>query len=83
MALSVEQMDRLATQYEIWGLDRVRRELERGDRDRYVNSDVTAFALAWIEAKEARHPGTRLLVLVLATFGIVLISAVLFGILEF
>ncbi len=83
MALSVDQMERLETQYEIWGLDRVRRELERGDRDRFVNSDVTAFAWAWIEAKEARHRGTRLLVLVLATFGIVLISAVLLGILEF
>ena len=83
MALSVEQMERLETQYEIWGLDLVRRELERDDRDRYASPDVTAFARAWIEAKEARHRRKRLLVLVLATFGIVLISAVRFGILEF
>ncbi len=83
MALSVEQMERLETHYEMWGLDLVRRELERDDRDRYASPDVTAFARAWIKAQEARHRRKRLLVLVLATFGIVLISAVRFGILEF
>ncbi len=83
MGLSAQQMELLQARYELWGLDQVRRELERGDRDRFVNSDVTAFARAWIEAKETRHRRTRLLVLVLVTFGIVQISAAFFGALEF
>ena len=83
MGLSAQQMELLEARYEMWGLDQVRRELGRGNRDRYVNSDVTAFARAWMKAKETRHHRKRLLVLVLITFGIVLISAALIGVLEF
>ena len=83
MTLSAEQKERLETRYESWGLDQVRRELERDDRDRYASPDVTAFARAWIKAKEAGHRRKRLLVLVLATFGIVQISVFFFGALDF
>ena len=83
MALSAEHKERLESRYEDWGLDLVRRELERDDRDRYASPDVTEFARAWIKAKEARHRRKRLLVLVLAIFGIAQISAFFFGALEF
>ncbi len=83
MGLSAQQMELLQARYELWGLDQVRRELARGNRDRYVNSDVTAFARAWIKAKETRHHRMRLLVPVLTTFCIVLISAVLIGVIDF
>ncbi len=75
MTLSAQQKELLEARYETWGLDRVRKELERDDRDLFAHPDVTALARAWIEAKEARHRRKRLLVLVLATFGIVQISA--------
>ena len=52
MALSAERMIALEDHYEIWGLDEVRKELERPDRNTFVDSEVTAFTRAWVEAKE-------------------------------
>lgn len=54
MGLSAERMAALEDHYEVWGLDEVRKELKRPDRDQFVDPDVTAFARAWVEAKEAR-----------------------------
>lgn len=51
--LTDDEMDRLQIRYEMWGVDRVREELERPDRDQFVHPDVTAFAHEWLEAKEA------------------------------
>ena len=53
MALSDEQRLRLKLRYEVWGIDEVRKELERVDRTRFVHADITEFAQTWIEAKEA------------------------------
>ena len=50
--LSAERMIALEDHYEIWGLDEVRKELERPDRNTFVDSEVTAFTRAWVEAKE-------------------------------
>ena len=52
MTLSAERMIALEDHYEVWGLDAVRKELERPDRDTFVDSEVTAFTRAWVEAKE-------------------------------
>jgi hypothetical protein len=53
MVLSAERKISLEDRYEVWGLDEVRKELERPDRDQFINPDVTAFGQAWVEAKEA------------------------------
>jgi hypothetical protein len=52
MALSAERMIALEDHYEIWGLDEVRKELARPDRNTFVDPEVTAFTRAWVEAKE-------------------------------
>lgn len=53
MGLSAEQKEWLEARYEYWGLDRVREDLQRPERDRFSDPDVTALARAWVEAKEA------------------------------
>lgn len=53
MGLSAEQKEWLEARYEYWGLDRVREELQRPERDMFSDPDVTALARAWVEAKEA------------------------------
>lgn len=52
MVLSAERKISLEDHYEIWGLDEVRKELERPDRNTFVDPEVTAFTRAWVEAKE-------------------------------
>ncbi len=46
MGLSAEQKELLEARYETWGLDQVREELERDDRDLFAHPDVTAVARA-------------------------------------
>jgi len=53
MELSAERMAALEDHYELWGLEAVRKELERPDRDEFTDSEVTAFAHEWVERKEA------------------------------
>jgi hypothetical protein len=52
MTLSAERMLALEDHYEVWGLDEVRKELNRPDRDTFLHPEVTEFARAWVEAKE-------------------------------
>lgn len=54
MGLSAEQQDVLRARYEAWGLDGVRQELERNDRDPLLPAEVAAFARDWVAAEEAR-----------------------------
>ena len=49
MGLSLEQKKWLKARYDAWGIDRVREELRRADRDLIAHPDVTAFAEGWIE----------------------------------
>lgn len=57
MGLSEEQKERLEIHYAYWGIDEVRRQLERDGRDQFADPDVTAYAREWIETaeKELRH----------------------------
>ena len=71
MGLSAQQKELLEARYEAWGLARVREELERDERELIAHPDVTAFAQAWIEAKEASQRRARLSIVVLAIVGIV------------
>jgi hypothetical protein len=52
MVLSAERKISLEDHYEVWGLDEVRKELQRPDRGQFVDPEVTAFARDWVEAKE-------------------------------
>jgi len=52
MGLSEEHKEWLADLYESWGLDKVRRELDRSERNRFAPPEVTAFARAWVGARE-------------------------------
>ena len=68
MGLSDEQKLRLEIRYEDWGIDEVRRELERVDRTRFVHSDITEFAQSWIKAKEASIRRKKFIIDILAVF---------------
>jgi hypothetical protein len=52
MTLSAERMIALEDHYENWGLDEVRKELERPDRNAFVDLEATAITRARVEAKE-------------------------------
>jgi hypothetical protein len=66
MGLSAEQRKRLDSHYAFWGIDELRRQLERDDRDRFTDPDVTAYAQEWIEKaqKEIRDGRKELAILV-------------------
>ena len=83
MGLSAQQKETLEARYEIWGFDQVREELERDDRNQIADPDVTAFAQAWIEAKEASHRRAKRSLVALAIIGIVQLGVALGFILEF
>lgn len=78
MGLSAERMASLEDHYEVWGLEEVRKELERPDREQFVDPEVTAFARAWVEAKEASilcHD--RRVRMALVTVGLVLLGLII------
>ncbi len=83
MGLSAEQKELLEARYEAWGYDWVREELEKDDRDLFAHPDVTAFAWAWIEAKETGQRRVRRLIVGIVIVGIVQLGAALALILEF
>ena len=59
MELSAEEMERLLARYELWGVDKVREELAREDRELFSSPEMTEFAEAWIEAQELRERHRR------------------------
>ncbi len=73
----------LEARYEVWGLDRVRDELERAERDLIAHPDATGFAQAWIETKETSQRRARRSIVVLVIVGIVQLGVALALILEF
>ncbi len=83
MGLSAQQKETLEARYETWGFDRVRKELEREDRDLIAHPDVTAYARAWIEAKEAGRHRARRSIVALAIVAIVQLGVALAVILNF
>jgi hypothetical protein len=83
MGLSAQQRELLEARYEAWGYDRVREELERADRTLIAHPDVTAFAHAWIEAKEERQRRTRRSIVALVIVGIVQLGVAIALIVDF
>ena len=74
MGPSQEQKNWLKARYDAWGIDRVRKELERADRDLIAHPDVTAFAEGWIENEESDHRRTTRWIVALAIAGAVQIG---------
>ena len=83
LVLSAERKIWLEARYEVWGLDRVREELERAERDLIAHPDVTGFAQAWIETKETSQRRARRSIVVLVIVGIVQLGVAPALILEF
>lgn len=54
MALTTEKKDSLRALYAVWGLDTVRREIERNGHNGLTPPDVIAFARSWIATEEAK-----------------------------
>jgi hypothetical protein len=83
MVLSAERKASLEDRYELWGLDEVRKELERPDRGQFVDPEVTEFAQSWIEAKEADARRSATYRIIFATVGLVLLGVGIAGFLHF
>jgi len=83
VGLSAQQKELLEARYEAWSLARVPEELERDERELIAHPDVTDFAQAWIEAKEASQRRARLSIVVLAIVGIVQLGVALALVVEF
>ncbi len=77
MNLTAEQKELLEARYEAWGFDRVREELERDDRDMIAHPDVTAFARAWIESKEASQRRANRSIVIVLIVGIIQLGVAL------
>lgn len=56
MALSKQKKRELKALYETWGVDAVRRDLERNNHPLLVSPEVIAFARAWVKTQEAKGP---------------------------
>ncbi len=69
MGLSLEQKKWLKSRYDAWGIDRVREELRRADRDLIAHPDVTTFAEGWVEDKESSHRRATRWIVALAIVG--------------
>ena len=54
MGLSAEKKKSLKALYETWGLDKVRKDLERHQYPSLLSTEVSAFERAWLNAKEAK-----------------------------
>ncbi len=59
MPLTEDERANLLARYELWGVDRVRADLEREDRALFANPEVTEIAEAWIAAKESAGRGGK------------------------
>lgn len=54
MTLTAEKRDSLKALYDVWGLDTVRREIERNEINGLIPPDTIAFARAWVAEEEAK-----------------------------
>lgn len=75
MPLTGEERDSLLARYEVWGVDRVKAELERPDRKMFAQPEITSFACDWIEGQEKGRRGRRVVDLTLLAVGIGLLGA--------
>jgi len=81
--ISAEQQELLEARYFQWGLERVRRELARVDRDVFLAPEVTAFTRLWIAAEEKAQRWEKFKGAALTYFGIMLSGAAIGALLKF
>jgi len=74
MELSTKDRETLETLYRTWGLDQVRKELARAERNKFADPEVTAFARAWIAAEEDAFRRKKSVATTIAFVGIVLLG---------
>lgn len=75
MELTAEQKDVLLARYQIWGLDKVRAELDRPGREEFAHEEVTEFARAWVKETEARLRRRKIMGALLWCAGVILLGA--------
>ena len=83
MGLSAEKKKSLKALYENWGLDKVRKDLERHYYPSLLSSDVSAFERAWVTAQEAKGRRKKLFASALFVLGISLLAGTTAAILTF
>jgi hypothetical protein len=54
MGLSAEKKESLKALYEDWGIDKVRRDLQRHQYPSLLGTEVNTFERAWLNDKDAR-----------------------------
>lgn len=54
MGLSAEKKRTLNALYDTWGIDKVRRDLQRHYHPSLLSTEVNEFARAWVNAKDAK-----------------------------
>ena len=54
MGLSSRKQKSLSALYETWGIDKVRRDLERHQYPSLLSTDVSVYERTWLNAKEAQ-----------------------------
>lgn len=83
MALTTEKKDSLRALYDVWGLDTVRREIERNDHAGLTPPDVIAFARSWVATEEAKGQRTIQNVKIAGTVAVSVIGGTIVGLLIF
>jgi len=83
MELTEDRKAWLAAQYHTWGLETVRRELTRKDRDTFTDPDVTEFAETWVKGEERALRRKKLRGATLTFAAILMIGAGLGAIIKF
>ena len=83
MGLSTEKKKALKELYETWGIDKVRRDLERHQYPSLVSTDVSAFERAWIKDKEAKGRRRTQLVIVFRVFAFSMLAGTIVAILSY
>lgn len=78
MELSREHRESLAALYHVWGLERVRDELTRAERDEFLPPEITEFACAWVTEQE-RTLRRRKWLVAAATFASVILIGAMIG----
>ncbi len=83
MGLSAEKKKSLKALYETWGLDKVRKDLERHYYPSLLSTDVSAFERAWVTAKEAKGRRRKQYIVALKVIVFSLLAGTITAILAF
>lgn len=83
MGLSAEKKKTLKALYETWGVDKVRKDLERHQYPSLLSTDISAFERAWVKAKEAKGRRKEQYVVALKVLSLSLVTGIIAAIFFF